>query len=155
VVNAPAYAKYGTLVDAINRSKGGPLNVPGFADGTGSQQNNSGPLGMSYAIGLNSESQKFMDTFVTSLNDFGVNFGSYVDKLTKITFPTIPDKIELTGNYQLQVNITGAAALETLDKRMQELAVSLIEPKLNELRNEVAAATNNTVKPSSSRGNKK
>jgi hypothetical protein len=152
VVNAPAYAKYGTLVDAINRSKGGPLSVPGFAEGTNNGGGSAGPLGSNYSVGLNSESQRFMDTFAIALNNFGSSFSSYVDKLNNITFPNIPDKIELTGNYQLQVNITGAAALESLDKRMQELAVSLIEPKINELRDEVSAATNNSVKSSASRG---
>ena len=156
VVAAPSYAKYGTLVDAINRSKGGPLNVPGFAHGTDSGTS-SGPLGSSAKQSSTpSQSQPTnFDTLITGLDSFSKNFGSYVDKLTTFAFPVIPDRIELTGNYQLQVQIQGAAALESLDKRMQELAISLIEPKLDELRNEVSSATNGTVKSSTAIGKRK
>jgi hypothetical protein len=84
------------------------------------------------------------------LNDFNTTFGSYVDKLVGFQFPVIPDKIEL--NHNVQIDMTGAASITTLEKRLQELAVALVMPKIEELRNETSAATEGRVKGSGAKG---
>lgn len=154
IVNDKMSRKHLGLLHAINNNQ-----IPKFYTGgqaimdqsSGGSSFASGPTG-GYKITMDDNNQKFMSTFIDGLNNFSNSFNTYIDKLSQIK---LPEKIELTGNYQLQVQITGAAALEGLDKRMKELAVSLIEPKLEQLRNEVSAATGGTVKPSASLGKTK
>ena len=92
-------------------------------------------------------------TLVTSLQETFGTFNTYIDKLATVA-ATIPSQIELTGSYVLDVQISGAAAFEALDKRMKELAIALVEPKLNALRDEVSSATGGTVKSSASMGSR-
>lgn len=79
------------------------------------------------------------------------NFNSYIDKLATIA-ATIPSEISLVGNYDLNINITGAAAFEGLSKEMQGIAEAIIRPKLEQLRDEVSQATKGAVKNSASIG---
>ncbi|NDB59471.1 hypothetical protein EB001_13620, partial [bacterium] len=80
------------------------------------------------------------------LATFNTTFGSYVDKLVNFTFPTIPDKIEL--NHTVKVDMTGAASIQALEKHLQELAMKLVQPKIDELRNQTSSATKGAVPPS-------
>ena len=110
-----------------------------------------GPTGGSgFQIQLDPNAQSFIDNLQNTFN----SFNTYIDKLATVA-ATIPSKIELTGNYTLDVQISGAAAFDALEGRMKELAVSLVEPKLNALRDEVSAAMGgDKVKSSASMGNK-
>ena len=109
-----------------------------------------GPTGDGgFQIQLDPNAQSFIDNLQKTFD----SFNTYIDKLSTVA-ATIPSKIELTGNYVLDVQISGAAAFEALDSRMKELAVSLVEPKLQQLRDEVSAATAGQVKSSSSLGKK-
>jgi TP901 family phage tail tape measure protein len=103
-----------------------------------------GPAGGNgFQIQLDPNAQAFLDSLSSTFS----TFNTYIDKLSAVA-ATIPPKIELTGNYVLDVQISGAAAFEALDKRMKELAVSLVEPKLKALRDEVSVATDGKVKSS-------
>ena len=109
-----------------------------------------GPTGDGgFQIQLDPNAQSFIDNLQKTFD----SFNTYIDKLSTVA-ATIPSKIELTGNYVLDVQISGAAAFEALDSRMKELAVSLVEPKLQQLRDEVSATTGGQVKSSSSLGKK-
>jgi len=110
-----------------------------------------GPTGSNgFQIQLDPNAQSFIDNLQNTFN----SFNTYIDKLATVA-ATIPSKIELTGNYTLDVQISGAAAFDALEGRMKELAVSLVEPKLNALRDEVSAAMGgDKVKSSASMGNK-
>ena len=106
---------------------------------------NGGPMG-SNSIILDQSS-------INSLNNFNSNFGKYVNNLVNFAFPTIPDKIELVGNYTVDVQITGAAAFEGFSKEMKKIADDMITTRVNNLRDEIAKNTNGrVVKPSSSQG---
>jgi TP901 family phage tail tape measure protein len=107
-----------------------------------------GPTGGNgFQIQLDPNAQAFLDSLSSTFS----TFNTYIDKLSAVA-ATIPPKIELTGNYVLDVQISGAAAFEALDKRMKELAVSLVEPKLAALRDEVSTATGGQVKSSATMG---
>jgi hypothetical protein len=106
--------------------------------------------GNGFQVQLDPNAQSFIDNLQNTFN----SFNTYIDKLATVA-ATIPRKIELTGNYTLDVQISGAAAFDALEGRMKELAVSLVEPKLNALRDEVSAAMGgDKVKSSASMGNK-
>ncbi len=106
--------------------------------------------GNGFQVQLDPNAQSFIDNLQSTFN----SFNTYIDKLATVA-ATIPSKIELTGNYTLDVQISGAAAFDALEGRMKELAVSLVEPKLNALRDEVSAAMGgDKVKSSASMGNK-
>jgi hypothetical protein len=106
--------------------------------------------GNGFQVQLDPNAQSFIDNLQNTFN----SFNTYIDKLATVA-ATIPSKIELTGNYTLDVQISGAAAFDALEGRMKELAVSLVEPKLNALRDEVSAAMGgDKVKSSASMGNK-
>jgi TP901 family phage tail tape measure protein len=107
-----------------------------------------GPTGGNgFQIQLDPNAQAFLDSLSSTFS----TFNTYIDKLSAVA-ATIPPKIELTGSYVLDVQISGAAAFEALEKRMKELAVSLVEPKLAALRDEVSAITGGQVKSSASMG---
>jgi TP901 family phage tail tape measure protein len=107
-----------------------------------------GPAGGNgFQIQLDPNAQAFLDSLSSTFS----TFNTYIDKLSAVA-ATIPPKIELTGNYVLDVQISGAAAFEALEKRMKELAVSLVEPKLAALRDEVSTATGGQVKSSATMG---
>ena len=117
---------------------GGPTGLP-----------SGGPTGDGgFQIQLDPNAQSFIDNLQNTFN----SFNTYIDKLATVA-ATIPSKIELTGNYTLDVQISGAAAFDALDQRMKDLAVALVDPKLKALRDEVSVATGGTVKSSASMGN--
>jgi hypothetical protein len=98
---------------------------------------------MGYSLSVDDKSVEFLKTLTDTFN----TFGTYVDKLAGLDL-----KLELTGNYTIDVNITGAAGLAALDKSMRELATGLVEAKISELRDEISSVTRGAVKPSASRG---
>ncbi|NCA30620.1 MAG: hypothetical protein EBS93_07880 [Chitinophagia bacterium] len=118
----------------------------GSLDG-GASADKQAIAGMGTAITVDPSATQFLGELQKTFN----SFDQYINKLQGVA-ATIPSKIELSGNYQLQVQITGAAALEGLQKSMKDMAVALIEPRLEQLRNEVSAATGGAVKPTSSVG---
>jgi TP901 family phage tail tape measure protein len=128
ITNESSTKKYRPLLEAINRSKGGPIPIPGFADGTssggGSTKSTGGFNG--FSIDLSNESKSSMDKFI-------IDFGSYVDKLSNISLPTVPDTIEMTGNHVVDVRVTGAAAFESL----QDGIKNMIDTKINEKMGEI------------------
>lgn len=141
VVNKQATSSNLSLLQSLNR--GGKVNY--YQNGGNVGTTNRGPVGTT--ISLDSNAQKFLDNLTNTFN----SFDSYVTKLERVA-STIPNSIELTGNYQLNVNITGAAAFDGLSKEMQRIAVSLVEPKLQELRDEVSAVTGGAVRSSAAKG---
>lgn len=72
---------------------------------------------------------------LAGLTTFNSSFATYVDKLVNHQFPPIEGKVDI--NHKLEVNMTGAASIATLEKRLQELAVALIAPKIEELRKDI------------------
>ena len=109
---------------------------------------NGGPNG-----GAGFQLQPNTEGLATTLQTAFDSFNTYVDRLATVA-ATIPSQIELTGNYVLDVQISGAAAFEALSNEMKRLAVALVEPKLNALRDEVSSATGGTVKSSASMGSR-
>ena len=67
------------------------------------------------------------------LNSFNTNFGAYVDKLVNFQFPTIPEKIEMTGTHTVDVRVSGAAAFESLQKNIQDLINKEIDVKMAQI----------------------
>ena len=67
------------------------------------------------------------------LNTFNTNFGAYVDKLVNFQFPTIPEKIEMTGTHTVDVRVTGAAAFESLQKNIQDMINKEIDVKMTQI----------------------
>jgi hypothetical protein len=67
------------------------------------------------------------------LATFNTNFGSYVDKLVNFTFPTIPEKIEMTGTHTVDVRVSGAAAFESLQKGVKDMINTAIDAKMAEI----------------------
>jgi hypothetical protein len=68
-----------------------------------------------------------------ALTTFNTNFGSYVDKLVNFTFPTIPEKIEMTGTHTVDVRVSGAAAFESLQKGVKDMINTAIDAKMSEI----------------------
>jgi hypothetical protein len=113
-------------------------------------QQAAGGTGGRYTITLDETSRQFLDTFSQTLN----SFGGYVKDLANIT---IPDKVTISGAYTVDLKITGAAAIEALDKKIKEVGETLVSASdfstaLNELRDEVAKAMPTAVKSSAARG---
>ena len=67
------------------------------------------------------------------MNSFNTNFGAYVDKLVNFQFPTIPEKIEMTGTHTVDVRVSGAAAFESLQKNIQDLINKEIDVKMAQI----------------------
>ena len=99
--------------------------------------------GVGYSLTVDDKSMEFLSNLTNVFN----TFGTYVDQLAGLDL-----KLELTGNYTIDVNITGAAGLAALDKSMRELATGLVEAKISELRDEISNVTRGAVKPSASKG---
>jgi len=106
-----------------------------------------GAMGSATTITVDPSAQALLDGFTNIFS----NFNSYIDKLSTVA-ATIPSQIQLVGNYDLNINITGAAAFEGLSKEMQGVAEAIIRPKLDQLRDEVSQATKGAVKSSVSMG---
>jgi hypothetical protein len=99
--------------------------------------------GTGYSITLDENSRKFLETFSTTIN----SFGSYMNQLNEIS-TRFKDKIEVTGDYTVQVNLSGAAAIEALDKKMKEMAESIVSKSDFELfRREVSRAVPSVKDP--------
>lgn len=64
------------------------------------------------------------DSFVASVTSFTNkmnSFGTYVDKLSGLKIPTLPDQIYLFGTHTVNVTVTGAAAFEALEDKLKQL----------------------------------
>jgi hypothetical protein len=90
-------------------------------------------------------------TSLKGLASFNKTFGEYVNQLVGFSFPPIEGKIDI--NHKLEVNMTGAASIASLDKHLQELAVKMITPKLQELETEIQKSIP-SFRKSETRGNK-
>jgi hypothetical protein len=90
-------------------------------------------------------------TSLEGLASFNKTFGEYVNQLVGFSFPPIEGKIDI--NHKLEVNMTGAASIASLDKHLQELAVKMITPKLQELETEIQKSIP-SFRKSETRGNK-
>lgn len=97
------------------------------------------------SVTIDPKSLEALSTFNSDFNTHVSNFGKYVTELTTFTFPTIPDKIEL--NHTVKVDMTGAASIQALEQHLQELAMKLVQPKIDELRNQTSSATKGAVPP--------
>lgn len=69
---------------------------------------------------------------VKSLESFNTLFAQYVDKLAGLWVQPIQHSVEIKMD-PIQVQITGAAAMEGLSKEMQRVAEGLIMPKIKEV----------------------
>jgi hypothetical protein len=75
------------------------------------------------------------------LTQFNTNFATYVDKLLNHTFPPVEHKLEVNV-APVQVQITGAAAFESLEKRMREVAETLVNSGISQLEKEIVRSIN-------------
>jgi len=105
------------------------LNGGGSAENTG----NGGKLQDSVSIFGN-----HIDNFGT----FTKEFGTYVDKLANIN---LPDTIKLSGNYTLDVRVSGAAAFQAIEEKTQELIDNQIKEEMEKLIVRMAKQTNYAV----------
>ena len=64
---------------------------------------------------------------------FTDNFAKYVDKLTSFEFPTIPQTIEMVGNHVVDVRVTGAAAMESLQDGIKKMINSEIDKHMSKI----------------------
>lgn len=87
-----------------------------------------------------------------SLSEFNNNFNSYVTRLEQLEFKPIQHKVEI--NVQpIQVQITGASAMEGLSKEMQRVAEAMIVPRIQALRDEISKNSNGQlIKPTAAVG---
>jgi hypothetical protein len=119
------------------------------------QQTGTGPQAQQQNNNASTATAITLDpTAIEAMTSFNKTFGDYVNQLSGIT---IPDKVTISGNYTVDLKISGAAAIEALDKKIKEIANTLVSgtdftSALNQLRDETSLATKNAVKSSSSRG---
>lgn len=124
VVNSDATSNNLPLLQHLN--KGGMVRYY--------QQGSTGPVPSSGSASSNSSSSSTAYKVDSSgLDSFLTNFGSYVDKLTKITFPTIPDTITMNGNHVVDVRVSGAAAFEAINENVKNMINTAIDEKMGEL----------------------
>lgn len=124
VVNSDATSNNLPLLQHLN--KGGMVRYY--------QQGSTGPVPSSgSASSNNSSSSTAYKVDSSGLDSFLTNFGSYVDKLTKITFPTIPDTITMNGNHVVDVRVSGAAAFEAINENVKNMINTAIDEKMGEL----------------------
>ena len=87
-----------------------------------------------------------------SLNEFNTKFNDYVSRLEKLEFKPIEHKVEISVQ-PIQVQITGAAAMEGLSKEMQRVAEAMIVPRIQALRDEISKNSNGQlIKPTAAIG---
>lgn len=81
------------------------------------------------------------------------SFGSYVTQLSEAA-AKLPSKIELVGNtnHSVDIKISGAAALEMLDKKVKEYGETLVVAQIEQLRNEINKQFPGAVKSTGSGG---
>jgi hypothetical protein len=89
---------------------------------------NQNMTAQSYTLSLDAASLKAF----TDIQSSFTAFGSYVTQLAQIK---LPEKIEIAGNakYTMDINITGAAAWESLEEKTREMATKLIAGKITDL----------------------
>jgi hypothetical protein len=122
---------------------------------TMSQQTGSGPQQTQQNSAATPTMITLDPTTLEAMTSFNQTFGGYVKDLASIT---IPDKVTISGAYTVDLKITGAAAIEALDKKIREVGETFVSASdfssaLNKLRDEVSSATKNAVKSSASVGN--
>jgi hypothetical protein len=124
VVNSDATSNNLPLLQHLN--KGGMVRYY--------QQGSTGPVPSNGPVSSNNSSSSAAYKVDSSgLDSFLTNFGSYVDKLTKITFPTIPDTITMNGNHVVDVRVSGAAAFEAINENVKNMINTAIDAKMGEL----------------------
>ena len=107
----------------------------------------TGPTGgMGYSLSVDDKTIGFLKDLTSTFTQFG----SYVSELSKLDL-----KLELVGNYTIDVNITGAAGLQALDENMKKLATDMVNSKISELRDELTVVTKGAIKPSAAKGETK
>ena len=79
---------------------------------------------------------------VTNFGAFTKEFGTYVDKLANIN---LPDTIKLSGNYTLDVRVSGAAAFQSIEEKTKELIDKKISEGMDDLIVKLAKQTNYAV----------
>jgi hypothetical protein len=119
-----------------------------------SQQTGTGPQTQQQNSGATATMITLDPKALEAMTSFNNSFGKYVADLGNIT---IPNEVKISGNYTVDLKISGAAAIEALDKKIKEIANTLVSgtdftSALNQLRDETSLATKNAVKSSSSRG---
>ena len=131
VINKESTKKYRGLIEKINNGTLYAANgseVPGVNNSTNNNRN-------SYSL----DSTVFNDSvvlFQDSVVNFGVfvgSFGNYVGQLQAIDLPTIPDRIEMVGNHNVNVTVTGAAAFESLEESTKRLINESIDNEMAKL----------------------
>jgi ABC-type transporter Mla subunit MlaD len=119
-----------------------------------SQQTGSGPQATQQNNSSTATMLSLDPTALEAMTSFNKTFGDYVNQLAGIS---IPNQVTISGNYTVDLKISGAAAIEALDKKIKEIGETLVTSTdfttaLNELRDETSRATKNAVKSSASRG---
>jgi len=134
----------------------GPIPTP-LPTQTMSQQTGSGPQ----ATQQNNASTATMITLdpkaLEAMTSFNKSFGDYVNQLASIN---IPKQVTISGNYTVDLKISGSAAIEALDKKIKEIGETFVSATdfttaLDGLRDEVSRAMPRAIKPSSSKGTPK
>ena len=85
------------------------------------------------------------------LSNFNKNFDSYVTRLETLEFKPIQHKLDINV-APLQIQITGAAAFEGLEKNMKEVAGSLVKDAIAKLENKIKDQINPGFKTSDTTG---
>ena len=138
-------------------NNGGTQEVPSVASNTSSPTTQQGPVPTNLprpvettrqttAVETGSNNQNKQKTTETNatmvslspdslkgLQLFTDNFAKYVDKLTSFEFPTIPQTIEMVGNHVVDVRVTGAAAMESLQDGIKKMINSEIDKHMSKI----------------------
>jgi len=99
---------------------------------TGATPPPSGPDPSSYQLTIEDKAASTIESFTSSLTSFAKTFGDYVTRLESLTF-----KHSLEGEYNINVNFTGAAPLEALTDTLKQLATDLVMPEINKLKEQL------------------
>jgi len=130
VINRDAAQKHQGLLQQINsgtlyKSRGGPIY----------RQNGGSVSGGGVSIDM-TKFDNGVSQFLVGVNNFGdkiTTFTTYVDKLANLKMPNIPDRIEMVGNHNVQVEIRGSQILEGMADWAQGLVQGAISERMNEL----------------------
>jgi hypothetical protein len=120
-----------------------------------SQQTGTGPQTQQQNSGATATMITLDPKALEAMTSFNDSFGKYIKDLGNIT---IPNEVKISGNYTVDLKISGAAAIEALDKKIKEIGETFVSATdftsaLNGLRDEVSRAMPTAIKPSSARGN--
>lgn len=138
---------------AVRPNAGGPIPTS-LPTQTMPQQTGSGPQQTQQNNSSTATMITLDPTALEAMTSFNKTFGDYVTQLSSIT---IPDKVTISGNYTVDLKISGAAAIEALDKKIKEIGETFVSATdfttaLDGLRDEVSRAMPTAIKPSASRG---